>query len=291
VTIGFESAMTARRSTASFSMEQGLQLAQGAEALAAWVLDEDDEKEDTPSERWSQPYVPVEVAPEVTLEAQLYDEQGKFNVNTLLDQNGEIDKNAQEIFDRLLELLDLEPRWSSLLVDWLDKNDQPETDGGEDSLYLSQTPPYRPLNMPITSVSEIAQLPGLGNERYLKLLPHITALPRSAATINVCTAGQRVLDALFALSSNSSNKKTLQYSLLSDEDLAKSRDKGCFPVPDSYGTTSAEPQLRSRIDVKSEYFQLRTWLRVGFTEFALYSLMYRENGAEVRPIVRTFGTE
>ena len=28
---------------------------------------------------------------------------------------------------------------------------------------------------------------------------------------------------------------------------------------------------------KTQYFQLRTWLRIGFAEFALYSLMYRDD--------------
>lgn len=288
VTIGFESAMTARRSTASFSMEQSLQLAQGAEALAAHVLGQDNNSTDGPADAWSQPYGPVEVAPEVSLEAQLFDEQGKFNLNTLLDANGDADKNAVAIFSRLLELLELEPRWTSLLVDWLDDDVLPQTEGGEDSLYSSQTPPYRPANLPITSVSELAQLPGFGRERYLKLLPHVTALPPQAAKINLCTADGYVLDALFALSKQDPNN--VEYSRMTPEDLAKARANACFPLVATIAPQASEPDMYARAGETTQYFQLRTWLHIGFAQFALYSLMYRDNGF-ARPVARTFGTE
>ena len=289
VTIGFESAMTARRSAASFSMEQSLQLAQGAEALAAYVLREDKNTTDSPSDSWSQPYGPVEVVPEVSLEAQLFDEQGKFNVNTLVKADGTVDENARMIFARLLELLEIEPRWTSLLIDWLDSNNEPETEGGEDSLYLSQTPPYRPANISITSVSEIAQLPGLGRERYLKLLPHVTALPPDAAQINVCTADGFVLDALFALSKQNTND--VVYSRIPLDELAKFRAKDCFPRLTTIAPQSTEPEMLKHAAEKTQYFQLRTWLRIGFAEFALYSLMYRDVNGQARPVARTFGTE
>ena len=66
-------------------------------------------------------------------------------------------------------------------------------------------------------------MPGLGRERYLKLLPHVTALPPEAGKINVCTADGFVLDALFALSKH--NLNNVEYSRIPLEDLAKSRAK------------------------------------------------------------------
>ncbi len=285
--IAFDSAMVARRSTATLGMEQALALSQGAEALAAYALRQDNnKKQDDPSEAWAQPYGPVEVVEEVGLEAQMFDEQGKFNLNTLLNSDGTQDDDSVLVFTRLLQLLQIEPNWAALLVDWLDVDDIPnQTGGGEDSLYSSQAPPGRAANLPVTSVSELEQMPGFGRERYLKLLPHVTALPASVRAVNVCTASGFVLDALFALSTTSKNDEL--FSLMPPEQLAKSRNAGCFPLLATFN----EPRFTGRVAETSSFFQLRTWVRIGPARFALYSLMYRDPNGQARPIVRTFGTE
>lgn len=285
--IAFDSAMVARRSTATLGMEQALALSQGAEALAAYALKEDDRKQDDPSEAWAQPYGPVEVVEEVGLEAQMFDEQGKFNLNTLLDSNGTPDADSVLVFTRLLELLQIETDWASLMVDWLDADVLPQPAGGEDSLYASQAPPGRAANLPITSVSELEQLPGFGRERYLKLLPHVTALPPSARAVNLCTASGPVLDSMFALSEKNANNE--EFSGMPPEELAKARTSGCFPRVATFAAN--EPKFTDRVGETSSYFQLRTWVRIGSARFALYSLMYRDGSGSARPIVRTFGTE
>jgi general secretion pathway protein K len=283
----FETALSAKRAAASFSMEQAVQLGAGGEALAAYALSEDKNSDDTEKDSWAQHYGPVEVESQVTIEAQLTDQQGRFNLNTLLRKDGTPDPDTVKVLRRLLELSKLEPKWASLLVDWVDPNGQPEADGGEDSLYLSQTPPHRTGNLLLTSVSELQQLPGFTREMYLKLLPHVTALPPDVQKINVCTADGVVLDALFALSATNTNY--LQYSRLAPEDLARSRANGCFPRKTVIGAN--EPLISGRVDERSSYFQLHTWLSIGTAQFALYSLMYRDGTGKVRPILRTMGTE
>jgi general secretion pathway protein K len=288
VAVGSRSALYARRSAASFSVEQGLQFAAGAEALAAYVLREDRNPQDTAGETWAQPYGPVEVAPGISLEAVIQDEQGKFNINTLLDSHGEIDKDSVAIFARLLELLQIEPRWAPLLGDWLDGNVLAEPAGGEDALYLGQSPPYRAANQPVTSISELLQLPGFGRERYLKLAPHITALPPDAARINVCLASGPVLDALAALSESSRN--AVEYSRMDPRQIIDSRSRGCFPTVAVLRTT-VRPDIDKRITEKSSYFRLQSWVSIGTTRFALYSLLHRDGSGQVRPVLRTLGTE
>ncbi len=286
-TLFFDTAMAARRSAASFSMEQALQLGAGAEALAAYALVEDKNQDDSLRDGWAQHYGPVEVETEVGLEAQITDEQGKFNLNTLLKADGTPDANAVKIFQRLLELSEVEPRWASLLVDWMDTNVQPEADGGEDSLYLSQQPQHRTANQLITTVSELLQLPGFDLEMYQRVRPHVTALPPDARTINVCTADGVVLDALNALSK--ANAKNTEYSRLKPEEMERNRQNGCFPRRNVIGAN--EPDITARIGERSSYFRLQTFLRIGTAQFALYSLMYRDGAGHVRPILRTMGTE
>lgn len=283
----FETGMSARRAAASFSMEQALQLGQGAEALAAYALAEDKNQQDTPAESWAQPYGPVEVAPEVGLEALVSDEQGRFNLNTLVDSTGARDPKSLRVFERLLELKDIEPRWAALVVDLIDPNTVPESEGGEDGLYLSRQPPHRAGNLPLTSISELLQLPGFTRELYERLAPHVTALPPSASTVNVCMADGVVLDALYALSQT--NPVHVEYSLLTPEQLAERRRSGCFPQRSVL--TANEPDMQARTAERTAWLRLRTWIRIGTAQFALYSLLHRDGSGQVRPVARSFGTE
>lgn len=283
----FDTGMSARRTAAVFAMEQALMLQQGAEALAAYALAEDRDRTDTPAESWAQHYGPVDVAPEVWLEAQLTDLQGRFNLNSLLDENGRRDEAGYRILVRLLELLQIDTRWAALLSDWLDTDTEPTPEGGEDSLYLSQQPPHRAGNLALTSISELQQLPGFTRELYLRLAPHVAALPPSVRTVNVCTADGVVLDALFALREGDS--RHVEYSLLSAEELADRRAGNCFPQRQLIA--AGDQAIQAATTERGNWFRLDGLVRIGTASFTLYSLMYRDGSGRVRPVARSFGTE
>ena len=79
--------------------------------------------------------------------------QGRFNLNNLVTPEGAENREALREFQNLLTVLELEPKWADILADWLDPDTQPNfPDGAEDNVYISQTPPYRAANGPITSV-------------------------------------------------------------------------------------------------------------------------------------------
>jgi general secretion pathway protein K len=289
--IGFSSGLTAKRSAAVFSVEQGVQFAAGAEALAAYVLREDPNVDlDLPTDPWARSVGPIEIAPEIALQAQMRDEQALFNLNTLVDKDGKPDADAVKVFARLLELAELEPRWTMLVVDWIDGNIEPDSQGGEDSLYLAQDPPFLTANLPITSVSELLQLPGFGIERYRKIRELVTALPPTDSQVNVCTAPALVLDALLALSPNGESIR--QFSTSSEEEFAKLRSQpSCFPGKQDFAGRIGQEKAARFVTEGSHYFRLTSMVRIGSTQFALYSLMYRDLSKQVRPILRSFGTE
>lgn len=286
-TIGFASAMASRRASAVFGADQALLAAEGAEAMAAYALRQSASPSgpDSLDQAWAQPYGPYELAPGVTLEfAQIEDQQGKFNINNLADGGG-TDQVSLQQFQRLLSSLGLEPKWAGILADWIDSDDTPnDPDGAEDSSYLGQTPPYRAANMPVSSISELLALPGFGRDRYNRLAPYISALP-PGTPINVCTASGLLLDAL--------SGKT-EYSV-DPASLANSRqENGCFPSLSVYETSLSaqqQGQLAGRIGIASSYYRLRTTITIGTARFNLYSLMYVDGGGQIRPILRTFGTE
>lgn len=282
----FDTGLAARRAASSLGMEEALQLGQGAEALAAYALSQDTNQTDTPQDAWAQPTDQFQVAPEVVLQGRLLDLQGRFNINTLVGAKGVRDENAYKVFVRLLELLQLDTGLADLIVDWIDPDGQALPQGGEDSLYMSQDPPHLAADLAITSTSELMQLPGMTREIYLKLKPHIAALPPSVRTINVCMADGFVLDALYALNEN--ERGHVEYSLLSTEDLAKQRGGDCFPR--RAAVAAGAPAMQAMTTERTNWFQLQTWVRIGTAEFDLYSLMYRQ-GRQARAVLRSLGTD
>ena len=245
--------------------------------------------QDFPGQPWSTPYGPVEVVPGITLTAQVEDLAGRFNLNQLVDQYGVIDPQALQAFQNLLELLGLESKWGPLIADWIDSDSIAwPVDGAEDATYLSQAPPYRTANRQITSASELLALPGFGRDRYLKLAPYVTALPRGDFKINVCSAKGAVLDALAP-----SGESERNYSAMDDQALAKARADGCFPTLAAYqqafSTSQSFATSLAKMDVAetSNYFRLLSIVDVGSTRFYLYSLLHREQN-HIHVIQRSF---
>ncbi|HUI61697.1 MAG TPA: type II secretion system minor pseudopilin GspK [Steroidobacteraceae bacterium] len=295
--VAYESAMSARRGTATFSFDEALQISEGAEALAAYGLRAVKQAQKSsagsndiyPAQPWAQPVGPLEVVPGVTLEAQLEDMQGRFNLNWLVMPDGtdRPDPIAAAAFTHLLELLGIEPRWTDLVVDWIDRGQTPQPDGAEDSAYLGQNPPYLTANQFITSTSELLALPGFGHERYAKLAPFIAALPPTTK-LNICSAKAQVLDAFIPGRTDFS----------SDPDgLEKNRENAgaCFPKPTDYQaafTPGDYAKVSTRFGTTSDFFRLSSLVTIGTAEFNLYSLLYQdENVGMVRPILRTYSPD
>jgi general secretion pathway protein K len=286
--IGFASAMSAKRATTMFGADQSLLAGEGAEAMASYVLKQSVTGATTMSldQPWAQPYGPIPLGEGVTLEfAQIEDQQGKFNINNLAD-GGATDQYSVQTFQQLLTLLGLETKWAGILADWIDVDNTPNSpDGAEDSVYLAQTPPYRAANMPVTSISELLAMPGFGRERYNRLAPYITALP-PGTPINICTASGVLLDALSGKTEYSTDASILANG--------RQQNKGCFPTQSAFQgsiTGNAQAQTAGRFGTTSSYFRLRSIITIGTARFTLYSLLYTDPSGQIRPIIRTFGTE
>jgi len=314
--VAYENAMTARRGTATYAFDQAVLIHQGAEAIAAFGLRQivqQDPKQLYIGQGWDKPYGPLEVVPGVMLEASLEDLQGRFNLNSLVNTNGQPDAVQVAAFTKLLELVGVEPKWVGYVIDWIDYDGNPSNpDGAEDSVYMGQTPPYRSANRYITSTSELLALPGFGRDRFLKLAPFVSALPPTT-TVNLCTASGIVLDAYLPPG---------KQEFSNDPDsLAKTRANttGCFPSVENYaiqfdakawsgaaatpgtpaqaGTPGAlqnglqpgtQGGLKSKFGQTSHFFRLKSFITIGSTEFNLYSLLYQDGTQMVRPIQRSF---
>jgi len=272
---------------------QSFAYAQGAEAMAAAALRQNRQSNPhtvAPAQPWAMPYGPLEVDAGAVLEASLEDQAGKFNLNSLVMQpnpGGPLVVNPAALaqFEALLQMLNINVQYAARVVDWIDTDSEPNSLGGaEDSYYLAQDPPYRTLNMTLTSVSELLAM-GMDRASYDKLKNLVTALPPDTK-VNLCTAPGEVLDALAG--------GTISFSIDAKGLAAKRAQFNCFPDVPTFMTTVNAPlkqAVQAQVDTTSSYFRLRTWITIGTTRFTLYSLLYQDQGGQIRSILRTFGTE
>jgi general secretion pathway protein K len=286
VNVIYRGMLDQRRAGTLFALDQAFEVALGAEAWAAEVLQRDQQQSqgDNYAENWAKPLPPLPVEGG-TVSGRLVDLQGRFNLNSLVFPDGTTNPDAVQQLARILVSLDLEPGWASTMADWIDEDTQPGfPDGAEDTVYTGQNPPYLAANMPITRASELLSLPGFGAERYAKLKPFVTALP-VGTTLNVCTAPGIVLDAL---------SENVREFGLNPEDLAKRREGGCFPTLNDLRGALGDAdynKVKDSISESSNYFGATVWVTIGTTDFTLYSLLVRGQGGLVRPQLRSIGTE
>lgn len=260
--------------------EQAWWVARGVADWGTTLLARDAEETqiDHPGEFWATPvdYLPVDQG---FVTGGITDQQGLFNLNNLAGG----DPVFAEIFQRLVGNLDLpadagrvDPEaLVSAITDWIDDDVDPRFPGGaEDGIYLSQQPPYRAANRPLTSVSELRLVAGVTPAVYRALAPLVTALPETT-TINVNTAPAEVL---LALSANPSPGDVSAFIERRAEEPLESLDP---IVNDALLGPAVDIQ---GLSVSTNYFLVAAEATIGTGRVSLYSLVHREPQGQARVI-------
>lgn len=284
--LAWDNALDVRRTMVLLFHEQGMQVAMGAESWIQNILRDDgiDSTTDHLGELWASelPGLPVDNdSVQGAVAGKIEDLNGRLNVNNLIDRNGELNQVVLEQFQRLLVILDLDPRFAGLTYDWIDPDDNASfPDGAEDSIYTGLTPPYRTYNRSLVNVTELAALEGMDKASFDILLPHVTALPRGTI-INVNTATPAVLQSLDA-----------NLDATTVESLLSQREEGGFPddLAQTFSTL-LQPDMFAMIGDASQYFQLKAVVQIDTVRVTYYSVMLRSpNGGPVTTILRSLGT-
>ena len=278
--LAWDNALDVRRTMVLLNNDQAVQVALGAESWVVGILHQDLQESDIDhlGEIWAiqLPGFPIEGG-DVT--GTIIDLQGRFNVNNLIDDNGEVEKKSLERFRRLLQALEIDPRFAGLAADWMDRDAEASfPDGAEDSIYTGILPPYRSANQSLTSASELAALEGMDRQSFRILRPHITALP-GRTNVNVNTATGAVLQSL-------------------DENMSASDVEGLISERESAGFADIQtafsslvmPDVLNTLEDKTNYFQLKVVVRIDTVRVTLYSLLQRGPQGSVTPILRSLGT-
>ena len=278
--IYYDSFLYIKRSSNMLLYDQARLYTLGAEDWAADILTRDFETEpgrDHFGEEWAAtlPPLPIDGG---TLIGALEDQQGRFNLNNLINDEGEINESAYEQFKRLLEATGQNVQLADRVVDWLDSDQEAMfPDGAEDALYSSLRVPYRTANGPITSASELLAVEGFDRESFLALSPYVTALPRGSK-ININTASLPVIYAIVP-----------ELSVTEAEGLIESRPDDGFASLEEF-TSQAENADSLELSLNSQFFRLNVRVTIGTLQLNMYSLLARESSV-VRPILRSYGSE
>jgi general secretion pathway protein K len=250
-----------RRTSYLLNDSQAYEYALGGEALARqWLYDdlmgENRPVQDHTGERW---HGVNSFDPELgEIRFVIHDLESRFNLNNVINAEGEVNNDTLQGFRQLLQQLQLSPDLALQLVDWLDSNQTPQAFDTEDTYYLGQEPAYRSADQMSADPSELLALGKLSKTQWRKLEPFITSLPANTA-INPNTASATLLSSLHA-------------KIDGDKVIAEreSKDQGFADVNEflAADSTAGSGLSADFFTVTSDYFEV--WVIATFAERKLY---------------------
>lgn len=259
-------------------------------------LDAKDNRHDALTDRWAQ-QLPTQTLNEesgavVKFTGKLEDLQARFNLNNLINQEGDLrgKQNGAAINQLTPFVTDagLPAGFVNAIVDWVDIDTQPQgLEGAERDYYLSGNIAYLAADMPFADTSEVRLLrldmqdPEAKNKALNHFLGTVTALPFKQTTINPNTASKQVLRAMRLSDSQISSildKRKLQQAYKSKADF----------VQEMAFTPGKDDVLLNSFDVTTQYFRLTGEVQINRARVFVNSLLLRDAKGSVRVIMRQF---
>lgn len=251
--------------------DQAMLLALSAESWTSQLLSnaEDDRDSDSLDENWAHtlPPLPLEGG---QLRGCLRDLQAKININnfaqlTTLSGSLLTDAWMQLVAESAIQLQRPNQPYEVLaaVVDWLDENDQPMANGGQEYYPYQPGQPERfPANRTISDIEEMAVVEGVGLPLAHQLERYTTALPRTTP-VNLNTAEQKLLRAL-------GEADNLAGEAFSDWAIARRPFATLAEFHAALANYSNRPESEvaaiwsdQRVSVKSDYFELLAEITLG----------------------------
>uniref|UniRef100_Q31J20 Type II secretion system protein K n=1 Tax=Hydrogenovibrio crunogenus (strain DSM 25203 / XCL-2) TaxID=317025 RepID=Q31J20_HYDCU len=285
----YQQALDIKRTESRLNQAQSLAVANGMET---WVkkglkLDASLNRTDHLQEKWAEPMPPIPFAGG-DVSGRLIDLQGRFNLNNLADQDKERFKIWQQIAQRLLRHLMLDPQLESVVSDWVDSDNTARLDGAESDFYLLKNPAYRAGNQMLIQLKELALLKGFTPSIRQVLEPHVAALP-AVTTININTAPKSVLNALADWMTDQVAQAWIEHR----------KTKSATSVTEFRNFLAQQTGLETKkiaavikddvVTVATHYFLLEGRFDYGVVQQQVDTLLYRENENNVVLIQRWFG--
>ena len=277
------------------------------------------ENSDSLDDDWAQTIPPITID-QMSLQGCIVDMQGRFNLNNIVNVEGDVDQVYFDILKRLFAELGIAQEKADAVLDWIDKDlNATIPEGAEDDYYTGLTPPYRTNNGPISSISELQLVKGFSpsveaeKDDYELLLPHVAALPTTngKTQVNVNTATPEVIASLSEflkpLASGLSRWDTGKYEdypecedifdLAAEETEVLGEAADLTPylfvqefISEASADTGDEVVPPNSISVSSRYFQIRVDVLGDTAKLTQYSLLERDDSGRSKVIFRSRDT-
>src|SRR5262245_4215256 len=189
------------------------------------------------------------------LNAKIEDERGKFNLNDLAITGDEIKKGKKvQQAKRLFELLQINPDLVDAIVDWVDKDENPEPAGAESLYYQTLRPAYKAANFPLETLLELRLIKGMTPDIIDKLSKVVTVYPQEGQSlVNMNTADPLVIQALDPGITQGMAAAIVQ---------ARPFKNGKADLDSVSSFQAIGAKIRDSYDIKSDWFLARTTVTV-----------------------------
>lgn len=291
-TIAQRQKFTAENTAYLMRQNQSLWYAKSAETFFSELLVEDAENAgdiDYLQENWAKP-MPAFPVEDGYVTGQLYDESGKFNLNSLVDDSGQVNVAAKEWFERLLMNAGLNAQLSEAVIDWQDAdNETLGPMGAEESYYRGLRNAYLPANSKFHAVEELKMVRGFEGGKYLLIAPYVSAIAVQDAKVNINTAPAIVLASL----AESLDVKTVEAVLEQRQQNMEhfsNVDELWSLEPFSQAKNENQTALNALLGVKSSYFQAKIEVMLSERKRQFQTYLLRED-KKVHVLYRSLAPE
>jgi general secretion pathway protein K len=207
-----------------------------------------------------------------SMTVKITDLQGRFNLNSVIDDSGARDEDGFKQFQQLLLALRLNANYASEWLDWIDRDQQPSPNGAEDAEYQK----VRTADRPESDVSALRQLRSMSAADYSKLARHVAVLPKLVPGQSQPTRVETPLNV------NTADEATLRAILgpLAAQVLARQKSggyKNIAELPLNEGAGQA--------DVKSSFFEILVTVNYDDRWQRLRTMVWRDSQSGVTTVL------
>ncbi len=298
--IFYQQQLNIRRTMNQLQAEKLYQAFISTEEWVKIILQTDIEQADIDylGEAWAQELTLFTPPENMRIQTKLQDQQGCFNLNNLV-LKGKADLIQIKQLQQLFIQLELEPELIWALVDWLDADDEPHSEGAEWETYSRLQPSARAANYRMFILDELYAIANWTDAVIQKIKPFICVLPPAPefnlqgryflpnmqTKLNINTASIELLQHL--------NPKMLTMDLTKIAEIQ--HDAGFKNVDEFLQQLDllqpSEPALSSLLDktmlsVASNYFLLNFSGQFNELELNYQSLIYRHSATEIYTLSR-----
>ena len=258
-TIAKRQANTAENTAYLMRQNQSLLYAKSAEAFFSELLVDDAENAaevDHLQENWAKP-MPAFPVEDGFVSGTLQDESGKFNLNSLVNNDGTPNPQAKAWFEKLLMRVGLPEKLSEAVIDWQDADDETVgAMGAEASYYQGLAQGYLPSNNKFHHVEQLKLVRGFEGQKYLQIVDYISAVPTSDSKVNVNTAPAMLLASMDPKLDIKAVQQVLQQRRTKLEHFSNIDDLWAIE-PFTQVSTDVRNDMNNLLGVQSNYFKAK----------------------------------